>query len=179
MVRRLFVLGILFGSVSPPDAQAQVRGAAIEGSESQSEAPRLTLRTAIEEAVQRNPELIALRREYEAARAAPAQERFLAPPMLEAQIWGWPVTTTAPPPANPPAHAGRARGAFVSAIGQEVLVLRRDQGGAVQREVSCAPRFRAIKHRQIKLPQQRQSNAWTSPSVRSRTRRERVKTHSR
>ena len=56
----------------------------------------LTLQAAVEEAVGRNPELVALRREYEVARAAPAQERYLAPPTLEAQIWGWPVTTLNP-----------------------------------------------------------------------------------
>ena len=56
----------------------------------------LTLRAAIDEATARNLELVALRQEYEVARAAPAQERFLAPPMLEAQIWGWPVTTLNP-----------------------------------------------------------------------------------
>ena len=56
----------------------------------------LTLRAAIDEATARNLELVALRQEYEVARAAPAQKRFLAPPMLEAQIWGWPVTTLNP-----------------------------------------------------------------------------------
>ncbi len=56
----------------------------------------LALDAAVQEALARNPELIALRQEYEAARAAPAQERFLAPPMLMAQIWGWPVTTLNP-----------------------------------------------------------------------------------
>ncbi|MGH7553819.1 MAG: TolC family protein [Longimicrobiales bacterium] len=61
-----------------------------------AQAPPLTLRAAIDEATARNPELVALRQEYEAGRAAPAQERFLAPPMLEAQIWGWPVTTLNP-----------------------------------------------------------------------------------
>ena len=50
----------------------------------------------MDEALARNPELVALRQEYEVARAAPAQERYLAPPMLEAQIWGWPVTTLNP-----------------------------------------------------------------------------------
>jgi cobalt-zinc-cadmium efflux system outer membrane protein len=59
-------------------------------------APALSLRGAIAEALARNPELIALRRQYEAARAAPALERYLAPPMLEAQIWGWPITTLNP-----------------------------------------------------------------------------------
>jgi outer membrane protein TolC len=96
MVRRLLVLGILFGFVSPYGVQAQVRGTAIDGGEKENEAPSLTLPTAVEEALQRNPELVALRREYEAARAVPAQERFLGPPMLEAQIWGWPVTTLNP-----------------------------------------------------------------------------------
>lgn len=57
---------------------------------------RLTIQAATAEALARNPELAALRRAYEAARAAPAQERFLGAPMLEAQIWGWPVTTLNP-----------------------------------------------------------------------------------
>jgi outer membrane protein TolC len=61
-----------------------------------AQVPPLTLRAAIDEATAKNPELVALRQEFEAARAAPAQERFLAPPMLEAQIWGWPVTTVNP-----------------------------------------------------------------------------------
>jgi outer membrane protein, heavy metal efflux system len=61
-----------------------------------AQAPPLTLRAAIDEATARNPELVALRQAYEAARAAPAQERFLAPPMLEGQVWGWPVTTLNP-----------------------------------------------------------------------------------
>jgi cobalt-zinc-cadmium efflux system outer membrane protein len=58
--------------------------------------PPLTVDRAIAEALERNQELIALRREYEAARTAPAQERFLAPPMLEAAIWQWPITTLNP-----------------------------------------------------------------------------------
>lgn len=57
---------------------------------------RLTIQAATGEALARNPELAALRQAYEAARAAPAQERFLGAPMLEAQIWGWPVTTLNP-----------------------------------------------------------------------------------
>lgn len=96
MVRRLLVLGVLFGFVSSLGAQAQVRDSAIESGARQNEAARLTLSAAIEEATSRNPELIALRAQYDAARAAPAQERFLAPPMLETQIWGWPITTLNP-----------------------------------------------------------------------------------
>jgi outer membrane protein, heavy metal efflux system len=59
-------------------------------------APALSLRGAIAEALVRNPVLIALRQQYEAARAAPALEGYLGSPMLEAQIWGWPVTTLNP-----------------------------------------------------------------------------------
>ena len=60
------------------------------------EGPPLTLRGAIEEALARNPMLIAARRQFEAARQRPAQERFLMPPSFEAQIWQWPVTTANP-----------------------------------------------------------------------------------
>jgi len=56
----------------------------------------LTLNAALDEALQRNPDLIALRREYDAALAVPVAERYLAPPSFEAQIWGWPVTTLNP-----------------------------------------------------------------------------------
>src|SRR5687768_1398509 len=56
----------------------------------------LTLREAVSQALERNAELVALRRAYDAARAAPAQEAYLAPPMFETQIWGWPITTLNP-----------------------------------------------------------------------------------
>jgi outer membrane protein, heavy metal efflux system len=56
----------------------------------------LTVGRAVAEALERNQELIALRRDYDAARAEPAQERFLAPPMFEAEIWQWPITTLNP-----------------------------------------------------------------------------------
>ena len=56
----------------------------------------LTLTAAVDEALRRNPELLALRRQFEAAQQRPAQERFLMPPSFEAQIWQWPVTTANP-----------------------------------------------------------------------------------
>jgi outer membrane protein, heavy metal efflux system len=58
--------------------------------------PPLTLRAAVAEALEHNPELLALRAAHEAARSAPAQARYLAPPTLETQIWSWPVTTLNP-----------------------------------------------------------------------------------
>jgi len=56
----------------------------------------LTLTAAVSEALAQNPELRSLRSQYEAARAAPAQDRYLVPPTLETQIWSWPVTTLNP-----------------------------------------------------------------------------------
>lgn len=58
--------------------------------------PPLTLSDAIDEALQWNPTLIALRREFEAARQRPAQVRFLSPPTFSAQIWQWPINTLNP-----------------------------------------------------------------------------------
>lgn len=60
------------------------------------EGPPLTLQAAIAEAIERNPELVALRRQAEAARHRPEQERVLPPPTLEAQIWQWPINTLNP-----------------------------------------------------------------------------------
>ena len=60
------------------------------------EGPPLSLRSAIDEALANNPTLIAARKQFEAARQRPAQERFLMPPSFEAQIWQWPVTTINP-----------------------------------------------------------------------------------
>ena len=56
----------------------------------------LTLSGAIREALAANPELVAFRRDYDAAKAAVPAARFLDAPMFETQIWGWPVTTVNP-----------------------------------------------------------------------------------
>ena len=55
--------------------------------------PPLTLDAALTEALKSNPELVALRQQFEVARQRPRQERFLDAPTFEAQIWQWPVTT--------------------------------------------------------------------------------------
>ena len=47
----------------------------------------LTLQTALDEALVRNPRLIALRRQYDAMLHRLAQALALAPPSFEAQIW--------------------------------------------------------------------------------------------
>ena len=62
--------------------------------------PALSLQTAIDQALDRNPELIALRKEFEASRYRPAQEHSLPPPMFEAQIWQWPINSFNPANTN-------------------------------------------------------------------------------
>jgi len=62
--------------------------------------PALTLNAALEEALSKNPTLIALRKQIEAMRHRPAQERGLMPPSLEAQIWQWPISTLNPVDTN-------------------------------------------------------------------------------
>lgn len=64
------------------------------------EVPLLTLDAVLTEALASNPDLIALRRQFEAARERPAQERSLAAPTLEAQIWQWPIDTLNPVNTN-------------------------------------------------------------------------------
>lgn len=65
-----------------------------------AEGPPLTLQAALDEALARNPELIALRRQFEAARHRPAQELSLAAPTFEAQIWQWPLRRLNPADTN-------------------------------------------------------------------------------
>ena len=58
--------------------------------------PPLSLEAAIDEALERNPTLVALRTQFEAVRQRPAQERVLMPPTFEAQIWQWPLSSLNP-----------------------------------------------------------------------------------
>lgn len=69
------------------------------------EAPRyegvpLSLPDAIAEAVSNNPDLAALRAQLPVTRARPAQERALAPPVLEGQVWQWPINSLNPANTN-------------------------------------------------------------------------------
>jgi outer membrane protein TolC len=96
MVRRilLIVVGILISASGI--ALAQATDHLHSTARPVYEGPSLTLRAAVDHALERNPTLIAARRQFEAARQRPGQERFLTPPSLEAQIWQWPVTTANP-----------------------------------------------------------------------------------
>jgi outer membrane protein TolC len=58
--------------------------------------PPLALEDAIREALTGNAELTAARRQVDPLRTRPAQAGVLPPPMLEAQIWQWPINTLNP-----------------------------------------------------------------------------------
>jgi outer membrane protein, heavy metal efflux system len=97
MMRRLLTIGVLFGVLTtgrPTLAQSpdHLHGLTARVQEGQS----LSLQAAIDEALTTNPTLIVLRKQYEAVRQRPAQERYLRPPTLETQIWQWPLTTVNP-----------------------------------------------------------------------------------
>lgn len=87
------------GSVSARNAGGTPASASAEARRPAAALP-LTLGDAIDEALANNPELNALRREFEAARERPAQERFLRAPTLEAQIWQWPLASLNPADTN-------------------------------------------------------------------------------
>jgi outer membrane protein TolC len=57
---------------------------------------RLTLREALDEALARNPDLLAMRRQLEADVLAPEPERSLMAPMIEVQAVEWPLDTPNP-----------------------------------------------------------------------------------
>lgn len=75
--------------------------AVVQGAQGEAAAgPPLTLQAALTEAVARNPELVALRRQFDVAAARVPQDRFLPAPTFEAQIWQWPIDTLSPKNAN-------------------------------------------------------------------------------
>jgi outer membrane protein, heavy metal efflux system len=64
------------------------------------EGPPLTLKAALDEALSKNLDVAALRAQVDVTRQRPAQERSLAPPMLEGTIWQWPFNSINPASAN-------------------------------------------------------------------------------
>lgn len=103
--------------------------------------PPLTLDAALTEAVAQNPELIALRRQFEAARERPAQERFLAAPTFEAQIWQWPINTVNPFNTN----------MYMFMFGQDIPGpgKRRLREAVVQKDVQLAETNIAVRARDV------------------------------
>jgi len=72
--------------LSEPFGQAAQTSGAAAG-------PPLSLDAALDEALARNPDLVALRRAYDVALTRPAQARFLEAPTFEARVWQWPINS--------------------------------------------------------------------------------------
>jgi outer membrane protein, heavy metal efflux system len=64
------------------------------------EGPPLSLKAAVDEALTQNLDLAALKAQVQVTRERPAQERSLAPPMVEGTIWQWPVNSINPANTN-------------------------------------------------------------------------------
>lgn len=89
-------------TVSPAHAQRPPLSATAQHHQElrQYEGPPVTLSELIQQATENNPDLVTLRRLVEVTRQRPIQERALNPPMLEAQIWQWPINTLNPMNTN-------------------------------------------------------------------------------
>jgi outer membrane protein TolC len=83
-------IAIIVGSATSAGAQGHQH---VEG-------PPLTLRAALDEALAKNPDLAALRAQVDATRLKPMEEHYLAAPMLEAQVWQWPINSINPANTN-------------------------------------------------------------------------------
>ena len=97
---RFLILVFVFRGYASADAMPQQPAPQVDHAPhptgSAADAPSLALSAAIDEALANNPTLVALRREFDVARQRPAQERSLAAPTFEAQIWQWPLDTINP-----------------------------------------------------------------------------------
>jgi cobalt-zinc-cadmium efflux system outer membrane protein len=94
----LFVLGVAGGATAGQAPAANV--VPQEHGAHAAEGPPLTLKAAIDEALSKNLDVAALRAQVDVTRQRPAQERSLAPPMVEGTIWQWPVNSINPANTN-------------------------------------------------------------------------------
>ncbi len=89
----LLFFAVIVSVVSSPTARAQTTSVAVDDRGRADEVSPLTLQAALDEALNCNPRLIVLRRQYEAMQHRPEQALALPPPSFEAQIWQWPINT--------------------------------------------------------------------------------------
>jgi outer membrane protein, heavy metal efflux system len=143
-VRRItaVVFAVVATTVTSLELRAQAPDATHQHSASAHvEGPPVTLQSLLREALEKNPELAALRDQIAVTRQRPAQERALAPPMAEAQIWQWPINTLNPANTN----------MYMFMVGQELPGRgKRDARAAVAaKDIELASADVAIRARQI------------------------------
>src|SRR5712691_4198906 len=105
MKRQIACVSVLFvlGSGRVVMAGQAAAGSAIpqeHAGHAAAEGPPLTLKAALDEAISKNLDVVALRAQVDVTRQRPAQERSLAPPMLEGTIWQWPFNSINPANTN-------------------------------------------------------------------------------
>lgn len=83
-----------------PTSDQSQQPPAITHTEAHPTGPPVMLAELLQEALEKNPELIALRAQVGVVRQRPAQERFLDAPMAEAQVWQWPFNSINPGDTN-------------------------------------------------------------------------------
>jgi outer membrane protein TolC len=93
-------IAALAGSDDSKARVEQVQDSLRSVEQRQDQGAPLTLQAAIDEALNTNPTLITLRKQFEASRHRPAQEQSLMAPSFEAQIWQWPINTIDPLKVN-------------------------------------------------------------------------------
>jgi len=107
------------------------------------EGPPLSLEDAVQAALTSNAELIAARKQIDPFRAKPAQSKALAPPILEAQIWQWPINTFNPANTNMYMFMasqdlpGRGRRAAAAALADTEIRLAETAVGPRERDVAA------------------------------------------
>jgi outer membrane protein TolC len=105
------------------------------------EGPPLTLEAALDEALAKNLDLTALAAQVRVTRERPAQERSLAPPMLEGTIWQWPVNSLSPANTN----------MYMFMAGQDIpgRGKRELRAAVAEKDISLAQTDVAIRTRQV------------------------------
>ncbi len=141
VVARAVVLTVVSATSVVAGQQAPLTPVAQELTHTHTEGPPLSLREAVDDTLVKNPELLALRAQLPVVRAKPAQERALAPPMLEAQIWQWPINTINPTNTN----------MYMLMAGQDFPGRgKRDLRAAVaEKDIALAESDVAIRERQV------------------------------
>jgi outer membrane protein, heavy metal efflux system len=83
-----------------PSSELSQQPPAIIHTEAAPIGPPVSLAALLQEALEKNPELAALRAQADVVRQRPAQQRFLDAPMAEAQVWQWPFNSINPADTN-------------------------------------------------------------------------------
>jgi outer membrane protein TolC len=105
------------------------------------EGPPLSLKAAVDEALAMNLDLAALEAQVQVTRERPAQERSLAPPMVEGTIWQWPLNSINPANTN----------MYMFMVGQELpgRGKRQLRAAVAEKDIALAQTDVTIRSRQV------------------------------